>query len=88
MGRECIGLVDMKDFYPGKDHLGTRAVEALCLRIGHVAKGIADLQNVYSPALKLCTLLLGTVEKCKIYFIWPYEGKQFFINQFYSVHNF
>ena len=38
MGRECIGLVDMKDFYPGKDHLGMSAVEALCLRIGHVEK--------------------------------------------------
>jgi hypothetical protein len=39
MGKRNISNVDMKDFYPGKDHLGMREVEALCLRIGHVAKG-------------------------------------------------
>ena len=73
---------------PRQISLGNEGCRSLMFLHWSVAKGIADLQNIYNPALELCTLLLGTVEKCEIYFIWPYDGKQFFINQFYSVHNF
>ena len=38
-GRKNISLIDLRDFYIGKDHLGIRASESISLGIGYVAKG-------------------------------------------------